>query len=78
MKRSEAVKIMTDKINESQYQDYEVSEGQVSEALNLLEDRIRITHPVPFGVWAHLDKNDPEYGIRTVYIAGWESEDEKK
>lgn len=44
--------------------------------LSEIEKRVRITYPVPFGVWAKLDKNDPEYNIRTVYIPAWEPEDE--
>ena len=37
MKRSEAVRILTDKINEDQYIDYQVWDYQVSAALELLE-----------------------------------------
>lgn len=74
MKRSEAIRILADKINESQYQDYQVEDYQISEALELLESKIRVSHPVPFGVWARLDKDDPEYNVRTIYVAGWEDE----
>lgn len=75
MKRSEAIRIIADKINEDQYMDYQVEDYQVSAALELLEKRIRFTHPVPFGVWANLDKDDPEYNVRTIYVSEWESED---
>lgn len=38
MKRSEAIRILCDKINEDQYIDYQVHDYQVSEALQLLEE----------------------------------------
>lgn len=75
MKRSEAINLIVDKINEDQYQDYQVEDYQVSAALELLESRVRISYPVPFGVWARLDKDDPEYDIRTMHVVGWEPED---
>lgn len=40
MKRSEAVRIMVDKINEDQYVDYGVYDYQVSDALSVLENKI--------------------------------------
>ena len=44
--------------------------------LSKIEKLVRITYPVPFGVWANLDKDDPEYNMKTIYVAGWELENE--